>query len=151
MRLNCPLPRRVKSDVERKIKSNQHICENCRLHDLVLSNAGWFVTHVPSLAWARRMDISDECDSQRTATVLVTGEFGYRNWSAYFFLITINNKRSSLLYLQIAVSAVSGLSNSTTPVPRERPLPSYWISARSTLPIVVNRSTKSSLQVDQGS
>lgn len=53
--------------------------------------------------------------------------------------------------IPIAVSAVSALSNCTTPVPRERPLGSYWISARSTLPMVENRSTRSSLQVDQGS
>ena len=33
----------------------------------------------------------------------------------------------------------------------ERPPGSYWISARSTLPMVVNNSIKSSLLVDQGS
>ena len=51
----------------------------------------------------------------------------------------------------MAVSAFSEVSNFTTPVPRERPLSSYWISARSTVPIVVKSSTRSSLLVDQGS
>lgn len=51
----------------------------------------------------------------------------------------------------MAVSEVSAESKRTTPVPRERPLGSYWISACSTLPIVVNNSTRSSLLVDQGS
>lgn len=51
----------------------------------------------------------------------------------------------------MAVSDVSAESKRTTPVPRERPLGSYWISACSTLPIVVNNSTRSSLLVDQGS
>jgi hypothetical protein len=54
-------------------------------------------------------------------------------------------------HIQMAVSAFSAVSNSTTPDPRDRPPGSYWISARSTLPIVVNSSTKSSLLVDQGS
>jgi hypothetical protein len=53
--------------------------------------------------------------------------------------------------LQIADSAFCTVSNCTTPVPLERPLGSYWISARSTLPIVEKSSTKSSLLVDQGS
>jgi hypothetical protein len=43
------------------------------------------------------------------------------------------------------------VSNSTTPEPRERPLGSYWISARLTVPMVVKRSTRSSLLVDHGS
>lgn len=51
----------------------------------------------------------------------------------------------------MAVSAFSAESNSTTPVPFDRPLGSYWISARSTLPMVEKRSTKSSLLVDHGS
>src|ERR1700760_3870542 len=51
----------------------------------------------------------------------------------------------------MAVSALSAVSNSTTPLPLERPLGSYWISARLTSPIVENRSTRSSLLVDQGS
>jgi hypothetical protein len=51
----------------------------------------------------------------------------------------------------MAVSACSVVSNSTTPVPLERPLGSYMISAFLTVPIVVKRSTRSSLLVDHGS
>lgn len=51
----------------------------------------------------------------------------------------------------MAVSAVSALSKRTTPLPRDRPLGSYWISACSTLPMVENNSTRSSLLVDHGS
>lgn len=51
----------------------------------------------------------------------------------------------------MAVPASSWPSNWTTPVPRERPFGSYWISALLTLPMVVNNSMRSSLLVDQGS
>lgn len=50
----------------------------------------------------------------------------------------------------MAVSAVSAVSKRTTPVPRDLPLGSYWISACSTFPMVENSSTRSSLLVDQG-
>lgn len=42
------------------------------------------------------------------------------------------------------------LENWTTPLPRERPFGSYWISARSTVPMVWKSSTKSSLLVLHG-
>jgi hypothetical protein len=74
---------------------------------------------------------------------------------AWFVYLTYDRPRGRPPYmycwnLEMAVAASSWEPNSTTPVPRERPLGSYWISARSTLPMVVKSSIRSSLLVLQG-
>lgn len=116
-------------------------------HDLVLGDAASRLStlhHVPGTRTGTGVQILDESDAQRATAVLVAGELGCRDVS-----MDLHWRRRE--DLPIAVSAVSALSNSTTPVPRERPLGSYWISAFSTLPMVEKRSIRSSLQVDHGS
>lgn len=114
-------------------------------HDLILSKpAGSFGSlHGISVADVGVLDVRE---AEGATTILIAGELGCE---------IVSNcqppKPTVPRSLQIAVSALSAVSNSTTPVPRERPLGSYCISARSTLPIVVNSSTRSSLLVDHGS
>lgn len=118
------------------------------LHDLVLcethGHAGLLLT-LHGIHCRLLVGISDVGQAERATTVLVSGELGctYCQTSSRLYIAEYG--------LLIAVAASSTLPNSTTPVPRERPLGSYWISARSTLPIVVKSSTRSSLLVDQGS
>ena len=137
-----------------KKNTKEHQQGNNRSHDLILGQALRGLGALHHLRAGTRMHILDKRNSQRTASILVASELGWRGE-------TVSNetrKKKGRHYRTkgttnspIAVSASSALSNSTTPVPRERPLGSYWISARSTLPIVENRSIRSSLQVDQGS
>lgn len=116
-----------------------------QLHDLILcQTTGRFGTlHNISTAKVR---VLDESEAKGASTILIAGEF-----SCCAVSIFLRQNASSIGNLPIAVSAFSALSNCTTPVPRERPFGSYWISARSTFPIVVKSSTKSSLLVDHGS
>lgn len=112
------------------------------LHHLVLSHTSAFSLHsITSI----RVGVFDVGQAKWSSTVLITGEFCYRPTSAYRGEIKVWR------HLPIAVSASSAELNSTTPVPLERPLGSYWISALSTFPMVVKSSTRSSLLVDQGS
>jgi hypothetical protein len=115
------------------------------LHDLVLCKTAGSFGALHRVA-AAEIGVFDKRQAKRTATVLVTSELRCK------FRVSTTDAFSALrVHLPIAVSAFSAESNSTTPVPRERPLGSYWISARSTLPIVVKSSTRSSLLVDHGS
>ncbi len=113
------------------------------LHNLILCNPSNWLCVLHGVA-AIGILIFDKGKAQWPSAVLVTGELICRLSTLHTAII----KRRNIL---IAVSAFSVVSNCTTPVPRERPLGSYWISARSTFPMVVKSSTKSSLLVDHGS
>lgn len=65
----------------------------------------------------RLIRVSYVRQAERTTSVLIASEFGYR-LLAFFESVTYIN-------LQMAVSARSGSSNSTTPLPFERPFGSY--------------------------
>lgn len=99
--------------------ANKKTCSD--LHDLVLRKTSGLCSlhHVHVLrSWAG-IQVLDKGDAQRATSVLVTGELGCEELAMPF------NFFSELWISPIAVSAVSGVSNSTTPVPRERPLGSY--------------------------
>jgi hypothetical protein len=114
------------------------------LHHLVLSHARTFCLHNITSICVCVLDVGE---AKRPSAVLITGKFSC-NHSLACCCRPTNNPIS---HIPIAVSASSAALNSTTPVPRERPLGSYWISALSTFPMVVKSSTRSSLLVDQGS
>lgn len=89
------------------------------LHDLVLGDTASRLGTLHGVYGASAcIHVLDKSDAERTATVLITGELGYTN-------VSVCSGRCSLENIPIAVSAVSALSNWTTPVPRERPLGSY--------------------------
>ena len=95
-----------------------------RLHNLVLCQTGWLLAfHHVIVARGAGVHVLDESDAEGTAAVLVAGELGWNGVSVGFsgngFFV------GSVVILPIEVSAVSGVSNWTTPVPRERPLGSY--------------------------
>lgn len=112
------------------------------LHHLLLGNSAscFFAFH----GVAANIHVLHKGQAKGSSAILITGKLGCEN-------VSLEGKLKLTRHVQIAVSAFSALSNCTTPVPRERPLGSYWISARSTLPIVVKSSTRSSLLVDHGS
>jgi hypothetical protein len=90
-----------------------------QLHDLVLGETtGWWdIIHHVALA-LRGGHVLDKSDAERAATILISSELGCERISE-----RAECKRER--FIQMAVSAVSPLSNWTTPVPRERPLGSY--------------------------
>lgn len=136
----------ITSQINKQVSSRWSNCEQGRvnvvLHDLILRDATRRRVHSIALAW--RSKVLDKRDPQRATTVLVASELGCISVSFTVF------RGQNGSHAPIAVSAVSALSNCTTPVPRDLPFGSYWISARSTLPMVENKSTRSSLQVDHG-
>jgi len=93
--------------------------------------------------------VANETEAQGATTVEISGEFSYDGSKSAHGTPPVPS--TSMWNPPMAVSAFSAVSNCTTPVPLDRPLGSYWISARSTFPIVLNSSTRSSLLVDQGS
>jgi len=109
------------------------------LHDLVLRQGASIGLHVVTVA---RIRVAHVRQTERTSAVLVASELGCDSVS--------EKDGGRPRGAPIAVSAFSALSNSTTPEPRDRPLGSYWISARLTGPMVVKISTRSSLLVDHG-
>jgi hypothetical protein len=114
------------------------------LHHLVLSHASTICLHSFTSICIRVLDVGE---AERPSPVLISSEFSCEHQLACCY----PRRGSPINHIPIAVSASSAELNSTTPVPRERPLGSYWISALSTFPIVVKSSTRSSLLVDQGS
>ena len=87
-------------------------------HNLVLGQATSMLRsfHSVSIALVRILDISQ---AKRSAAVLVACELRYKH------SISKRLECRPKYNLQIAVSASPAFSNSTTPVPRERPLGSY--------------------------
>lgn len=113
------------------------------LHDLVLRDARSCFCTFHGIA-AVGVRVLDKCQAERTPAILVACKFRCTTVSAFC------HARPMQHHIPMAVSAFSAVSNCTTPVPRDRPFGSYWISARSTLPMVVKSSTRSSLLVDHG-
>ena len=114
------------------------------LHDLVLCDPPSCFGAFHGIATIR-VRVFDKRETEGPSAVLVARKFSCTPISPFFLSVGAASNR-----IPIAVSAFSAVSNWTTPVPRDRPLGSYWISARSTLPIVVKSSTRSSLLVDHG-
>jgi hypothetical protein len=113
------------------------------LHDLVLSETASGLDSLHGLSAVGKVGVADMRQAKRATSILVSREFGCAT-----VRLSLKFGRE---HIPIEVTASSNFSNWTTPVPRERPLASYWISARATFPIVLKSSTKSSLLVDHGS
>lgn len=89
------------------------------LHDLILRDSRRrfkVALHRVGVTGAR-VHVFDKGNTQGTTTVLVSREFGYSKSVVY--------EKGKKRDVQMEVSAVSSLSNWTTPVPRERPFGSY--------------------------
>ena len=108
----------VCNETEKQPVTLSDIANQYRSHDLVLSKA-LSDLGLHGIGGALKVGVLDERKAERTTAVLVAGELGYGRVS-----ITLHTIKDHV-YLQMAVSAFSGVSNSTTPVPRERPLGSY--------------------------
>jgi hypothetical protein len=85
------------------------------LHNLVLGQAsGSLGVHRVAVAL---IGVPDIRQTKRTTSILISSEFGCG--------VLARHNMNEWEDVQIAVSASSGSSNSTTPLPRERPLGSY--------------------------